>query len=300
ALAGAPFLLGVINRVKSIFGGRQGPSLWQPYYDFRRLFAKGAVYSRTTSWVFRAGPIVLLAAMTCASLMMPFGNCPALLHFPGDFLVIAYLFGLARFMMVAAAMDTGSAFENMGAAREVFFSALVEPAVLLCLAAVARKSLTGDPAPTSHLSLTDIHQHISGQLWAESGLILVFVAVALLVALLAETSRVPVDDPNTHLELTMIHEVIVLDHSGVDLGMILYGTALKLWLLASLIVGIVVPYTGFFGLDVLISLASVAAIAAIVGAVESGMARLRMVKVPQLLIGATALAILALVLEYRV
>ena len=53
--------------------------------------------------------------------------------------------------------------------------------------------------------------------------------------------RIPFDDPNTHLELTMIHEVMVLDHSGPALGMILYGAALKLFLFAALIVRLAVP-----------------------------------------------------------
>jgi len=147
--------------------------------------------------------------------------------------------------------------------------------------------------------LTDLHRHISGVLWAHAGLILVFVAVALFVVLLAECSRIPVDDPNTHLELTMIHEVMVLDHGGPDFAYILYGAALKMWLLGALIVGLLLPVTHILWLDVVLSLLCMFGLAIVVGVVESVMARLRMVRVPQLLAGATTLAILALVLEYR-
>ena len=293
ALLLAPLLLGVINRTKAFFGGRCGPPLLQPYYDLRKLLGKGAVYSRTTSWVFRAGPIVTLAATAAAVLLVPLGPCEAPVRFAGDLVLFAYLLGLARFFTVAAALDTGSSFEGMGASREVFFSTLAEPALLLGLVAVAKAAV----GKSGWFDLTGLHLHVSGELWLEAGLVLLFVAVALFLVLLAECSRIPVDDPNTHLELTMIHEVMVLDHSGPDLAFIQYGSALKLWLLSSLIVSVVVPRVSQLWLDLGLSLGSVFAAAVVVGVVESSMARLRLVRVPQLLVGAAVLAVLALVLE---
>jgi formate hydrogenlyase subunit 4 len=293
ALLLAPLLLGLIHRTKAMYSGRCGPPLLQPYYDLRKLLGKGAVYSRTTSWVFRAGPIVTLAATVAAALLVPLGGCAAPVHFAGDLVLFAYLFGLARFFTVAAALDTGSAFEGMGASREVFFSALAEPALLLGLVAVAKAAI----GPSGGFELTGLHQHVSGALWLDAGLVLLFVAVALFLVLLAECARIPVDDPNTHLELTMIHEVMVLDHSGPDLACILYASALKLWLLSALVVSVVVPRTTQPWLDLAVSLGSVLALAVAVGMVESSMARLRLVRVPQLLVGAAVLAVLALVLE---
>jgi formate hydrogenlyase subunit 4 len=166
---------------------------------------------------------------------------------------------------------------------------------LLALAAVAKESV----GRSILVSLTEMHRYISGELWLNSGLILVFVALTLFIVLLAENSRIPVDDPNTHLELTMIHEVMVLDHSGPDLAFLLYAAALKLWLLGALIVGLVVPATGSAVVDIACALAAMFVLAVIVGTVESAMARLRLVRVPQLLVGGVAMAILALVLEYR-
>jgi formate hydrogenlyase subunit 4 len=244
AIVLAPLMVGVINRVKAIFGGRRGQPLLQPYFDIWKLLHKGAVYSRTTSWVFRAGPIITLAAVLVATALMPLGSCPSLISFSGDLILFAYLLSLGRFFTVVAALDTGSAFEGMGASREVFFSTLAEPALLLGLAAVAKKAI-GTPM----ISLTEIHRHITPELWATSGLILVFVAIALVLVYLAENSRIPVDDPNTHLELTMIHEVMVLDHSGPDLAFIQYGAALKLWVLGALIIGMMIPNTGYMVID---------------------------------------------------
>jgi len=150
---------------------------------------------------------------------------------------------------------------------------------------------------TGLLSLSDIHQAMSPEVWVKSGLILGLVLAALIVVLLVENSRIPVDDPNTHLELTMVHEVMVLDHGGPDFAFILYGAALKLWLLGSLLIGMTLPRWGISGLDSVLGLGSMLGLAVLVGVIESSMARLRLPRVPQLLIGAAALAALAFILE---
>jgi formate hydrogenlyase subunit 4 len=289
ALLLAPLLLGVIHRVKALVAGRRGPPLLQVYYDVGKLLRRGAVYSRTTTWLFRAGPLVNLAAVGAALLLTPLGGVPAALAFPGDLFVAVYLLALGRFFTVLAALDTGSAFEGMGGSREVQFSALAEPAVLVALAVLARL--------TQGFSLSAMLPAVTPALWAAGGASLALLAVALFVVLLAENARIPFDDPNTHLELTMIHEVMVLDHGGPDFALITYGAALKLWLFAALLAGLVVPVrTGTLWLDAAAALGGVAAVGVAVGLVESCMARLRLVRVPQLLVSATVLAVLAFLL----
>ena len=290
ALFLAPALLGVINRTKAFFAGRSGPPLLQAYYDTWKLLHKGAVYSRTTTWVFRAGPIVGLASVLTALLLMPFGPLPAPLGFEGDLIFFAGLLALMRFFTVIAALDTGSSFEGMGASREVQFSALAEPALLLGLAVVGR--VTGD------LSLSGMFESISAATWGKAGPTLALVAAAFLVILLAENARIPVDDPNTHLELTMIHEVMVLDHSGPDLAYIFYGAALKLWVLGALAVGLL-PHTGVPFVDGAIALVALLLLAVAIGVIESTFARLRLTRVPQFLAGAGVLSLLALLLVLR-
>lgn len=289
ALMLSPVLPGVINRTKAFFAGRRGPPLLQTYFDLWKLMQKGAVYSRTTTWLFRAGPIIGLAALLTAAMLMPLGNVPALIAFPADFLLFAGLLGVARFFMVVAALDTGSSFEGMGASREVFFSALAEPALLVALATLARQADT--------LSLSTMLGPVSGAHWLQAGPVLMLVVIALMIVLLAENARIPVDDPNTHLELTMIHEVMVLDHGGPDLAFIVYSAALKLWLFAALIVGMVLPATGNVWLSLLLAVGGMLVVAVAVGVIESVMARLRLVIVPQLLVGAGALVAVAFLLS---
>lgn len=284
----APLLLGIINRTKAFFAGRTGQPLLQAYYDIGKNFRKGAVYSRTTSWIFRAGPVVGLAAVLVALALVPANGFAAPLAFTGDLFLFAYVLGLMRFFTVLAALDTGSSFEGMGASREVFFSALAEPALLLGLATVARR--TGTLSLSQLLTTTAA---VSPEL--------VLVIASLCIVFLCENARIPFDDPNTHLELTMIHEVMVLDHSGPDFGIIQYSAALKAWVLGSLIVGMILPVAGaaFWWLNVAATLGGMSMLAVMVGIIESTMARLRLLRVPQLLVAAGSLSTFAFILALR-
>ncbi len=290
-LALPPLVLGVVNRTKSIFAGRKGPPLLQAYWDLAKLLRKGAVYSRTTSWVFRAGPVIGLAAVATAGLLLAMGGAPALVSFGGDFVLFAYLLGLARFFTALAALDTGSPFEGMGAAREVTFASLAEPALFLCLLVLARA--------TGTISLSGMLGPALPGAWGHATPALVLAAIGLFVVALAESSRIPVDDPNTHLELTMIHEVMVLDHCGPDFAFILYGASLKLFLFGAILSRLVLGHAdGALASEALFFL-GILLFAVGVGVVESVMARLRMVRVPQLLVGASVLSAFALVLLLR-
>ncbi|MBN1931875.1 MAG: NADH-quinone oxidoreductase subunit H [Desulfobacterales bacterium] len=289
----APLLFGVINWIKAFLSGRRGAPWLQPYFDLWKLMRKSAVYSRTTTWIFRAGPLVGLGAILTAAMIMPMGNIPALVSFPGDFVLFAYLLALGRFFTIIAALDTGSSFQGMGASREAYFSALSEPALLLALTAVARR--------TGSNSLSGMYEVLSSGSWALVSPAMVLVFIAIFIVFLTENARIPVDDPTTHLELTMIHEVMVLDHGGPDLAFINYGAALKMWILGQLLIGIVNPvHTGIMWLNQTISIVvSLSGPAIAVGLIEFSMARLRLKRVPQLLVAAGIFSVLALIMELR-
>jgi formate hydrogenlyase subunit 4 len=282
-----PLLLGVINKTKAWFAGRLGPPLLQPYLDLWRLLRKGAVYSRTTTWIFRAGPIISLAAVWCAGLVLPLASNASPLGFAGDVVLFAYLLGLGRFFTMAAALDTGSSFEGMGASREAAFSAFAEPALFLSLAILC--------VPARSAAFGDAFGRLPWATWGFSHPTFLAAALALFAVLLAENSRIPVDDPNTHLELTMIHEVMVLDHSGPDLAFIVYGGAVKLFVVGALLVHILLPIPAAGGWrGVALFCGGEVGLAVLVGVVESVMARLRLQRVPQFVVGACVLAAVGL------
>jgi formate hydrogenlyase subunit 4 len=287
ALLLAPLLTGVIRRVKAVFAGRLGPPLLQGYRDVWKLAQKSAVYSSTTSWVFRASAPLVFACTAGALALAPADR--ALLSFPGDFVLLLGLLALARFALALAALDTGSAFTGMGASRELAFSALAEPALLLALASLART--------TGQSSLEAIAGAISPQVWLGSGGLLVLVGAALFGVLLVENARIPFDDPTTHLELTMIHEAMILDHGGPDLAMIELASMAKLWLLAGVLTSALLPlHSANLALGAVLHSAGVFAVGVCVGVVESTMARLRLLRVPQVLVALMLLALLSVVL----
>lgn len=287
-----PLLLGVIVKVKAAFAGRVGVPLLQPYFDIVKLLKKDVVLSTTTTWIFRAGPIVGLTTTLMAGLLTPLGHARAPLAFAGDLVLFAYLFGLGRFFTVLAAMDTGSSFEGMGATREATFACLAEPALFLALLVLAKRSAS--------LSLsTMLGGGLTGS-WSSASAALVLVLASLLIVVLAENSRIPIDDPNTHLELTMIHEVMVLDHSGPLLGMISYGASVKLFVLGALVVRTAIPLgTGSIWGDWGLFSACMLGLAAVIGVVESIMARLQLRHVPSLLVAACLLSGFGVILLAR-
>jgi len=283
----SPLLLGIIGKTKAFFAGRWGPPLLQPYYDIGKLFRKGNVYSTTTTWIFQAAPIVSMAAVLVPVILMPLGGLKAPLQFGGDFILFVYLYGLGRFFMILAALDTGSSFEGMGASREAAFSCLAEAVLFLdfiILALLSKKFVLSEVIEANTLSS-----------WRLFGPALLLAGVSYFLVLLTENARIPVDDPNTHLELTMIHEVMVLDHSGWDLAYILYGSAIKLFVLGGLFVNILIPTHGLAPTArTAVFFAGMIVLAVGLGVVESCMARLRLNRVPQLLIGAFVLALVGL------
>ncbi|MBN2419895.1 MAG: NADH-quinone oxidoreductase subunit H [Deltaproteobacteria bacterium] len=286
ALLLSPFLMGIINRTKAKFAGRKGQPLLQAYYDLSKLLKKGSVYSTTSTMLFRLAPVFGLSAVIISIGIIPAGGAGGLFTFSCDFILMTYTLALARFLTVIAALDTGSAFEGMGASREVQFAVLSEVIMFLGLSVLA--------VGTGETSLSGIYYGLwSGDL-STMGPAVFLVAFAFLIILLTENSRIPVDDPNTHLELTMIHEVMVLDHCGVDLAFIQYAACLKLWLFSSLLAGMAIPAKtgmGFFGIAVNIS--GVFAVSVLVGIIESGMARLKLLHVPHMLLAALSVTVAA-------
>jgi formate hydrogenlyase subunit 4 len=288
----APLLPGMIGKVKAAFGGRTGAPLLQLYFDLWKLLRKGSVCSDTTTWLFRAGPVVGLAVPILGSLLIPFGALKAPISFTGDMILFIYLFGLSRFFTACSALDTGSSFEGMGVAREVSFSCLAEPTVFFAFVVLARLSGT--------FSLQGMFGSGLAAGWTTTAAPLGLILVCLLVVLLAECSRIPFDDPATHLELTMIHEVMVLDHSGPGFAMIIYGAALKLYVLGALVVRLALPWqSGRWWLDALVFAGGMLLLAAVIGTVESVMARLRLVRIPQVLVGTSLIAAFAMILVLR-
>lgn len=283
-----PFIfIGVANKVKAFWAGRKGASILQPFYDFVRLIKKDIIVNKATSIIFQIAPAVTFASILFAGLLVPIINFKSIISFEGNFILFAYILGLGKFFSLIGAMDTGSSFEGMGASREASFSTIIEPAFFILLASVI--ALTGN---YTFESFSMILQKAG----AYGALIIIIAVLALFIMLLVEGCRVPVDDPNTHLELTMIHEVMVLDNSGIDLGLILYGSAMKMLIIASLIANILIPANFGILTSILLYSGIILLIAVIIGTLESSIARLRMSHVFESIFVMSSLSLVVLAL----
>lgn len=293
-MALAPGLTGAIKRAKAWLQGRHGPPLLQPYHDLIKLLRKDSVVSEHSSLITRAAPLVYAAAFMAAALIAPAAWIPAPLGGAGDAIAVVGLFALARFALALAGLDTGSAFGGMGSSRDVAVAALAEPVLMLAIFAVAFRTGTADISAGAAW----IAAH-PGEALAPSQLLALG---AMFIAVIAETGRVPADNPDTHLELTMIHEGMLLEYSGRPLGILVWATQLKQLVLFCVLLSLFAPF-GLASvptevpLAIAVLLAKLAALGLLMALVESSNAKLRILRVPQLLSAATTLAMLAIVAE---
>ncbi|MGC8802960.1 MAG: respiratory chain complex I subunit 1 family protein [Bacteroidales bacterium] len=273
---------GIIIRTKSLMSGRKGPVMLQPIYDILKLLRKGSVYSRTSSFITQIAPLVYFSSVALATLFIPFGQHRGIISIEGDFILFAYLLTVGKFMLIVAALDSGSSFEGMGASREVLFLALIEPAFFIIMSSFTLLS--------GKISFAEIFAsvHYNSQF---SYFIRILSAIILMLIAMVENSRMPVDDPKTHLELTMIHEVMILDYSGFDLGIILYTTYLKFAMYGALIANFFIGQLSMIN-SIAIFLGIQVLFAGIIGIIESFMARFRMNHNPQYILILSSLSVL--------
>jgi formate hydrogenlyase subunit 4 len=289
----APTLNGVIKAAKARLQTRRGPSVLQGYYDLVKWLRKGSIYSEHASWVSRAAPVVAFAGTLAAGLLVPTAVRGAPLAASGDLIAVVYLFALARFATALAGLDAGGAFGGMGSSREMAIAALAEPVLLLALF-----------VPIVRAGSTSLTPVIAGSpTLLSAGGLLAF--AALFVVTLAETGRIPVDNPDTHLELTMVHEGMILEAAGPNLALFHWSAMVKQLLLLSLLANIFAPWglalsgdsSGALALSALLYLAKLGVLALALAVAETGMAKLRIFQVPDLMGTAFALALLALAAE---
>lgn len=292
----APLIQGIIKKVKARLQNRVGSSVLQPYYDLIKFMKKDAVISEHASWLTVATPYIAFAAILSAGLLVPTFIAQNPLGFMGDVILIIYLFGLARFFTALAALDAGGSFGGMGSSREMSFFAIAEPALLLAIFAVL---LSGE---TTKLDQLVQILATNGWSWLEPSYILAF--LALFIVVIAETGRIPVDNPDTHLELTMIHEGMLLEYSGRYLGLMMWAAQMKQLLILSIFINLFLPWgvavewsAGGLLLSFLFYLLKLVGLAILLAFIEMIYAKIRMFKIPKLLVSSMMLSILAILIR---
>lgn len=291
-VAAAPLFAGWVKRIKCYLQNRRPPALFQPYRDLRRLFAKDIVLAHTASPVFRIAPYIVCGTAILAASVIPL----VFVHIPmsamADAIVLVGMFALGRFFLALAGMDIGTSFGGMGSSREMTFSAMAEPAMLIVVFTLAMLA--------SSTNLSTIISHVLDQQLALRPSLL-FALLALVLVAIAETGRIPVDNPATHLELTMIHEAIILEYSGRHLALLELASQIKLTIYAVLIANLFFPWgisLHFNPVEIGIATLAITGKLAVFGALlaisESLMAKMRLFRVPTFLAVAFTLALIGM------
>jgi formate hydrogenlyase subunit 4 len=296
-VAGSPLLVGLMRQIRARLEGRAGPGVLQPWRDLRKLARKQPVTPRGTSEVFRAAPVLLVAATLVVAVIAPFVSTTSALGPAADLFAVVALLALGAVALALGGIDTGTAFGGMGASREVTILALVEPTLLVAIFALSVPVGSTNLATIVSSTLQDPERVVSPAS--------LLAAVALLVVVVAETGRLPVDNPSTHLELTMVHEAMVLEYAGPDLALVELGSAMRLSVYLGLLANLFLPWgiaTGAgvlaLALGVVAVVVKVTLLGAALAAAEVFLAKVRLFRVPELLAGSFLLALLAVTASY--
>ncbi len=277
----APAFVGWVKMVKCWSQGRTSPSLFQPYRDIRKLFAKDVVLADSASWIFRFTPYLVFGVSVLAGGIIPIISTDLPLSATADVIALVALFAIARFFTALAGMDIGTAFGGMGSSREMTIASLAEPAMLMAVFAV---SLVSKSTSLSQMA------YVVSQGNSILRPSLVFALLAFVLIALAETGRVPVDNPATHLELTMIHEAMILEYSGRHLALIEWASMMKLFLFAVLGIASFLPWGIALNDDVVSVLFAFPALfikLCLIGVgivlIETGLAKMRIFRITEFL-----------------
>ncbi len=295
----APLLVGVMRQVRSRLEGRVGSGIWQPWRDVRKLLRKAPVRARDSSWILSIGPLALLLSSLLLCVLLPLVGALDVPWISSDLFVIVSVMLLGVVALALVGLDAGTAFGGMGSSRHMTVAALVEPTVLLAVYALSI------PAGTSSLSvIVGTRLHVPSEIISP---VSVLALVALAIAIMAETSRLPIDNPSTHLELTMMHEAMLLEGSGRDLAWLEMGSWIKLTVLLGLLGNLTAPWgilTDVTIGSVLLGVAAITVKVLLLGVAlsvgEVFLAKARLFRVPELLAGSFALALLAVTASYLV
>ena len=296
-LASAPLLTGVVRWLKARMMGRRGAHPLQPLRDLLKLLRKKPVLAENASAVSRAAPYLAVGAAVAAAALVPsFARGMALAPL-SDLILVAGLLALGRVAMALAGMDVGTPFGGLGAAREMSFAALAEPA--LVVAALTLAILAG----TTNLdAIAGAFRDGGLGLRVSLGLAL----VALVAVAIAENARIPVDNPATHLELTMVHEAMILEASGRHLALWDYAAQLRLLLWLALLAAVFLPLgqapagsaPHLWAVGLLAWAVKMGGLALGLAAFESAIAKMRVFRVPEFLGAALLLGLLGAVLLF--
>lgn len=292
-IAFSPLIVGLMRKIKAKSQKRVGFGIFQTYYDILKLFRKEEMVSDQSSWIFRITPWVNFVSAISAGFFIPVFFVHSPFGVVGDVLLVVGLFGIGRFFMMLAGLDTGSSFGGLGSSREMMISMLIEPALFMTLFVIAGfyggtniSTIVSSAHETSFLAVPGI----------------LFALIAFFVLMMAETGKLPFDNPSTHLELTMIHEAMILEYSGRSLALIEWSNAIKQMILFTLFINIFIPWyiaeqISFIGIifGIITFILKVTVLGSLIAFIETNVAKWRLFRISDLVAMAIASSMIGMI-----
>jgi len=201
---------------------RVGPPLLQPFYDIRKLFIKDTcVPAGGAIGIFLLAPLLGLAAVTLASMILWRTLLDSGATFVGDLIVLIYLLAMPALAVMLGSFASRNPLASLGGSREVKLMIAYElPLVLAILVPVIQAGsirlgdLLVNPAPISSLS----------------GVLALLVCIT---CMQAKLTLVPFDMPEAETELS---GGALIEYSGPPLAMFKLTRAMMLFTLPLLLV----------------------------------------------------------------
>jgi formate hydrogenlyase subunit 4 len=225
----APLCQGVLRKVTARVQSRQGPPIWQPYFDLLKLLGKEDIESGEAPAMQRFAACFSLAAVLSIPCLVPMGFA-APMNGVADVILLIYLLALCGVCTLLAGLAAGSTYSLVGTSREMMSIIVLEPlfAIALVVGVLHTRSFRLDTVLNGSVYAT------AGFPW--SGLIMLGV---ILLSFQAFVQRVPFDISEAETELM---EGPLMEYSGPKLALFKYAQMAKLVIYSALFVALFVPW----------------------------------------------------------
>ncbi len=221
----SPLIAGIFIKLTEKFESKEGPSIFQPYYDLYKMFHKQSVIPQVASPLFQIVPYVTFAMYMFLTLVLPIITAFPLAFGPVvDFIGGGLIFGAIATLKKIASLDSRSNYSHLGVSRASSIGALAEPILVLIFITFGIISHTNNPYVINNILQTSTHWYVSLIHW--------FVVFAFFMALLIETGKLPIES-NSNNEFGMIDQAIEMEYSSSELAFMKWGGYIKQFVLMS-------------------------------------------------------------------
>ena len=224
-LALAPLFEGILRKVTAKVQSRQGPPIWQPYYDLLKLLGKEDIESGESPAMQRFASWLSLAAILTLAILVPMGTTPPLSGAADAYLLISLL-TLCGVSTMLAGLAAGSTYSLLGMSREMMSLMTLEPllAVAVFVSMVHTRSMRLDAV-------------LNGSAYVQAGLPLAGILMlgVAIFAFQALIGRLPFDIAEAETELM---EGSMVEYSGPKLALFKFTRMAKLVVYGALLVSI--------------------------------------------------------------